>query len=75
MVINMCIIMKGRDKDKFFHIELVGLFLFSPTVGCKMKFGIYVPDKAEKERVPLLIFLSGLFEILIYFNKEILLIL
>jgi hypothetical protein len=26
-----------------------------------MKFGIYVPAKAEKERVPLLIFLSGLF--------------
>jgi hypothetical protein len=25
-----------------------------------MKFGVYVPAKAEKERVPLLIFLSGL---------------
>jgi len=24
-----------------------------------MKFGVYVPAKAEKERVPLLIFLSG----------------
>jgi S-formylglutathione hydrolase len=34
--------------------------LFSSTVGCKMKFGVYVPAKAEKERVPLLIFLSGL---------------
>ncbi|CAF0882323.1 unnamed protein product [Adineta steineri] len=32
----------------------------SSTVGCKMKFGVYVPAKAEKERVPLLIFLSGL---------------
>ena len=34
--------------------------LFSSTVGGKMKFGIYVPTKAEKERVPLLIYLSGL---------------
>ncbi|CAF1170699.1 unnamed protein product [Rotaria magnacalcarata] len=32
----------------------------SSTVGCKMKFGVYVPEKAEKEQVPLLIFLSGL---------------
>ena len=34
----------------------------SETVGCKMKFGVYVPQKAEKEKVPLLIFLSGLSE-------------
>ncbi|UJR37237.1 hypothetical protein I4U23_029946 [Adineta vaga] len=32
----------------------------SATVDCKMKFGVYVPRKAEKEKVPLLIFLSGL---------------
>jgi len=38
--------------------------LFSSTVGCKMKFGVYVPTKAEKERVPLLIFLSGWLEVL-----------
>jgi hypothetical protein len=25
-----------------------------------MKFGVYVPEKGEKEQVPLLIFLSGL---------------
>lgn len=35
-------------------------FHFSSTVGCKMKFGVYIPTKAEKEKVPLLIFLSGL---------------
>lgn len=35
--------------------------MFSATVGCKMKFGVYVPTKAKKEKVPLLIFLSGLF--------------
>jgi len=43
------------------ELKLGCFFLFSSTVGCKMKFGIYVPAKAEKERVPLLIFLSGLF--------------
>jgi predicted peptidase len=36
--------------------------LFSSTVGCKMKFGVYVPTQAEKEKVPLLIFLSGTLE-------------
>jgi hypothetical protein len=34
--------------------------MFSFTVGCKMKFGVYVPSIADKECVPLLIFLSGL---------------
>ncbi|CAF1454840.1 unnamed protein product [Adineta steineri] len=32
----------------------------SYTVDCNMKFGIYVPSIADKECVPLLIFLSGL---------------
>ncbi|CAF3676162.1 unnamed protein product [Rotaria sp. Silwood1] len=32
----------------------------SLTVDCKMKFGVYVPSIADKECVPLLIFLSGL---------------
>lgn len=32
----------------------------SETLGCKMKFGLYVPSKAENQRCPLLIFLSGL---------------
>ncbi|CAF3766435.1 unnamed protein product, partial [Adineta steineri] len=31
----------------------------SYTVDCNMKFGIYVPSIADKECVPLLIFLSG----------------
>ncbi len=48
-------------ENKKFHC------LFSSTVGCKMKFGIYVPEKAEKERVPLLIFLSGLLE---FFSRK-----
>jgi hypothetical protein len=34
--------------------------MFSITVDCKMKFGVYVPTIADKECVPLLIFLSGL---------------
>ena len=33
---------------------------FSYTVGCKMKFGVYVPTIADERPVPLLIFLSGL---------------
>ena len=34
-------------------------FTSSATVGCKMKFGVYVPAAAEKKPAPLLIFLSG----------------
>ncbi len=51
--------MKGRDYiSRMMKIKFSRLF--SSTVGCKMKFGIYVPTKAEKEQVPLLIYLSGL---------------
>jgi hypothetical protein len=50
------------NHERYSFVELWNLnlcFFFSSTVGCKMKFGVYVPAKAEKERVPLLIFLSG----------------
>jgi len=44
----------------------------SVELGCNMKFGIYLPQKAESTKVPVIYWLSGndiLFVIIIRFSK------
>ena len=57
MATNMSTVMTGHERIR--SIIAVVESHFSWTLDCPMKFGIYVPDIADREHVPLLIFLSG----------------